>query len=309
MRYFSIQLIKFLVLGAVVLPVAIILWGELAPSQIKSNLKYRRGYPGHLFTRLQEVKEFGAVDLLFIGSSHAYRGIDPRYFSAQGIISFNLGSSGQTPLQAEILLDRYLEDLNPRLIVFDVSPSSFYDGIESSFDLLSNDIIDGSSLQLALQQQHLGVYVTLFYAWYRQLLKRDIGFKEEVRRGSDEYISGGYVASSAPVYHQQQQDERTWELSDQQLSKLSQILMKMKSKGINVLLVRAPVTASLFNSYTNNEYPDSILFEKGHYINFQNKVELLDTTHFYDARHLNQAGVELYNRELLKQIESGKYLH
>ena len=39
------------------------------------------------------------IDVLVLGSSHAYRGFDPRIFKKAGIKLFNFGSSGQTLLQ------------------------------------------------------------------------------------------------------------------------------------------------------------------------------------------------------------------
>ena len=304
MQDFLRTLGRFLLLAMLVLPVGIILWGELGPDAIKSNLKYRRGYPGHLFTRIQEIPEFGKVDILFLGSSHAYRGIDPRYFSLHGVKSFVLGSSGQTPLQAEVLIERYLDQLQPKLVVYDVSPSSFYDGVESSLDILSNDYIDRSSLRLAWRQQHLGVYSTLFYAWYRQLLRRDKHFEENAQKGLDQYISGGYVQRNAGAYQPSPEISREWQVNKGQVERLHQILRNLEAKGIPVLLIRAPVAHALYDSYSNNDYPDSILTTLGLYENLQNKVDLNDSLHFYDARHLNQLGVDRYNEILLDRIRS-----
>src|SRR5689334_14184152 len=70
------------------------------------NLNYRLGAYGHLFTRVKEIDSVKKVDILFLGSSHSYRGFDPRIFKQYGLTSFNLGSSSQTPIQAKILLEK-----------------------------------------------------------------------------------------------------------------------------------------------------------------------------------------------------------
>jgi len=78
------------------------------------------------------------VDILFLGSSHSYRGFNPQYFS--GYKTFNLGSSAQTPIQTNLLLKRYLHQLNPKTIVYEVYPISLsIDGVESSSDIIAND--------------------------------------------------------------------------------------------------------------------------------------------------------------------------
>ena len=77
------------------------------------------------------------VDVLFLGSSHAYRGFDPRIFRKRGYSSFNLGSSAQTPSQTKVWLKRYLKHLNPKIVIYEVYPGTFSsDGIEASLDLV-----------------------------------------------------------------------------------------------------------------------------------------------------------------------------
>ena len=62
------------------------------------------GCYGHTFTRMQDAQKTKNVDVLIVGSSHAYRGIDPRILQKDGISAFNLGSSAQTPINTKVLL-------------------------------------------------------------------------------------------------------------------------------------------------------------------------------------------------------------
>ena len=123
--------------------VAICLAGDFIPSKWTKNLIYKSGGAGHSLNRFDEVKNKENVDILFLGSSHTYRGFDNRIFnnaSANGFTSFNLGSSAQTPIQTEVLLNRYLNQLNPKIAIYEVYPITFtLDGIESAMDLISND--------------------------------------------------------------------------------------------------------------------------------------------------------------------------
>ena len=134
------------------------MWGLIFPHNIAKNLKLL-GPGGHLKTRIRDLATCSDVDVLFLGSSHAYRGFDPRIFMKYGIKSFNLGSSAQTPIQTEILLKRYLNSLKPKLVVYEVYPSTLsLDGVESALDLIANDRIDFPIIKMALDLNHAAVY-------------------------------------------------------------------------------------------------------------------------------------------------------
>lgn len=61
-------------------------------------LKYPIGGTGNSYTRLSEVEDIKNIDILFLGSSHTYRGFDTRIFSKYGYSTFNLGTTSQTPI-------------------------------------------------------------------------------------------------------------------------------------------------------------------------------------------------------------------
>ncbi|NHW60088.1 hypothetical protein HA378_33495, partial [Escherichia coli] len=80
-------------------------------------------------------------------SSHAYRGFDTRVFSKNGISSFNLGSSSQSPINTQVLLKQYLDRIKPKMIVYEVYAGTLSaDGVESSLDMLSNNKIDVNAI-------------------------------------------------------------------------------------------------------------------------------------------------------------------
>lgn len=83
--------------------VLLCVWGDLMPGQLKKNLNYYPGGYGNLNTRLKEAKTKGKVDILFLGSSHAYRGFDVRLFEQAGYSCFNLGSSFSVTLANRIV--------------------------------------------------------------------------------------------------------------------------------------------------------------------------------------------------------------
>jgi hypothetical protein len=292
-------LLKFFPVAAIIYLVLLVVWGDFMPEMFKKNLNYRIAGPGHTLTRFKEAHTVKDLDLLIIGSSHAYRGFDTRIFRQAGYNKvFNLGTSAQTPLQTKALLKRYIDVMKPKQVIYEVYPITFsLDGVEAGVDLISNDANDVYSWQMALDMESIKVLNTMFYSCYRQALGHNTD--ESLRKRSDTYIPGGYVEKDMAHYKPKKHDPKILELRDSQEKAFGDIMQMFKDRKINYVLVNAPVAKSLYNSYQNNAKFDSIMKTYGPYYNFNQIMQLNDSEHFYDADHLNQAGVKLFNEKLL----------
>lgn len=276
------------------------------PLYMRKNLMHPLGIYGHLHSRMADVKVKGNVDILFLGSSHAYRGFDTRIFAAGGYTSFNLGSSGQTPLQTRLLLKRYLKQLNPKLIVYEVYPETFTsDGVESSLDLLANEKIGWDTFSMVLKVNNIKTYNTFIYALFRQLTRADIDFKEEEIIRKDTYVrGGGFVEREIEYFKHRSHSPETWELNDQQLDAFEEVVNFISERKIEYLLVQAPITTALYNSHLNNKQINEYFSSHGKYLNFNElSLPLSDSLHFYDTDHLNQNGVVIFNNKFIKLLE------
>jgi hypothetical protein len=281
----------------------IILWGELAPMFLQKNLNYKRGAYGHLYSRIEEAKQTSGVDLLFLGSSHTYRGFDPRVFQQNGLHTFNLGSSSQSPLQTEILLKRYLDQIQPKRIIYEVCPSTFNtDGIESTLDLIANDRLDKMIFNLALQQNHIKIYNALLFASYRRLSGLDKGFVEAAQKEEDLYISGGYVERSLAHYEPETLEASKWTIEENQLAAFERIITYIQERDIPLILVQAPFTQAYKLAYGDMKLFDELMEKYASYHNFNKSLLLNDQLHFYDEQHLNQTGVNLFNSTLIQVL-------
>ena len=108
-------------------------------SPINGHLMFRRGGYGHMYSRLEELDKLDKQDLLFLGSSHTYRNFDTQFFKSNGLTSFNLGSSSQSPDVTGILISEYLSELSPKLVIYEVYPEIiFSQRLESRIDVFSN---------------------------------------------------------------------------------------------------------------------------------------------------------------------------
>ena len=269
-------------------------------SDYNDNIVYKQ-QGGHMYTRLNEIVNYSNVDVLFIGSSHAYRGFDTRLFSKAGISSFNLGSSSQAPVQSCVLLQQYLDRVNPKTIVFEVSPLTFSsDGLESSLDIISNSKMDLYSIGMLLQVNHIKLYNTFLYSAVQQLLHRNTDFVQDKTIGKDTYISGGYVQRDENEFRFRKPKDKS--IKTEQMTAFKKIVRLINSKGIRLVLVQTPLTQKEYNSYSENKSFDEIMSVHSTYINFNELITLNDSVHFYDPNHLNQNGVNVFNKKLIELL-------
>jgi len=276
-----------------------------------TNISFNRGGNGHLYSKIQELDSIDQTDILVLGSSLAYRGIDPRVFKQYDQQLFNLGSSAQTHIQTEVLLKRYLNIIRPKLVIYDVSPYLFLsDGVESSLDLVSNGPLTNDLLKMVFSVNHIKVYNALIYRLASDLTGKYSEYTEQVEKYNDTYISGGFVQKKSTSFKADNTgiiNNSSLKPKSNQISAVQRNISLIKNSGSNLVLVSAPMSNQLFNRGRDYSYLDSIINEEGDYIIFRNKLNLVDSIHFYDQSHLNAAGVNAYNDALIDSLVQRRY--
>lgn len=294
-----------LVFYIIVMPI----WGTILPPFMAKNVRSCVGCYGHLYSRTQDVKNIHNPDILFLGSSHSYRGFDPRVFKEFNITSFNLGSSSQSAINTNLLLKQYLKDVKPKLVIYDVYAGMLdNDGVESSLDQLSNNKIDKSALEMTLEINNLLSYNTAIFGLLRQTFGISKNFKEKHRQDADLYIKNtGYVESNFKKNPLIDEPKGIWEVNPMQWEKLKENIAILKENNIPYILVQVPITKKLYDSKTNNQEIDAKLSKLGPYKNFYGAINLSDSTDFYDSNHLNQEAVIKFNVFFIKNFLSSYY--
>lgn len=269
------------------------------PQALKPNLTYKIGSYGNLFSRIKDIENYKDIDVLFIGTSHAYRGFDTRNFDSENYKTFNLGSSSQTPIQSKILLERYLERLNPKTIVFEVNPETFTsDGVEASLDIVANDKNDLKSLKMAFEINNIKTWNTLIFAKINDVFDLNKNFVEPKQKNEDTYIQGGFVEKQVTFFKNTTFSDTKWVFNKKQIKAFEECVALIKSKNIKLILLDTPITKSLYKSFTNQIEFDSLMQTFGTYYDFNKNSELNDSLHFYDGEHLNQNGVNIFNEKM-----------
>ena len=302
MERILIQLVKFSLFATLFYVVGILFLGIFVSPRLLKNLPncYRDTY-----FRLNDISKKDSLDILFLGSSHAYRGFDTRFFATYGYTSFNLGTSSQTPIQTNYLLKKHLPHLHPKLIIYEVNPEILAsDGIESTLDIISNAPLDFSTVGLLQKTStNIKIYNTFIYHCFKQFFNIKTNVAEFVN-DSDNYIDGqGYVEKQSIEFIKTPNDVIKYTIREDQLQAFNEIISTFKKLNFNYILVQAPVTKNELKTYTNNSEVDSLFNSYGRYYNFnKTNTPLSDSLHFYESHHLNQTGVIIFNKKLIEEL-------
>lgn len=284
------------------------------------NILYKEpgGY-GNQLNRSHELQNTNNVDLVFIGSSHSYRGFDPRIYEKAGISTFNLGNSQQTPFNSYYLLEEYIDQLNPKTVVIE----NFWrclqikdNGIESSLDLIINSPISWTKLKMAIMSKDALAINTLAYSYTSRIFKPLYSHLKNDKN----YVSGGYVENSKKINEESIKNIKPtkWTLKEHQIEYLNKCIRMLKKKNIEVIIASTPVTEEFLTSIENRTSVfndiDSLVIKPNKVKNLNYNLPdrhralgLISSRDFYDNNHLNTNGVNRFNtvfiHDLINQSE------
>lgn len=307
MKKFLLNLLKFIAFAIPFYVIAICLWSWMMPQFLAKNTRNKLASYGHLYSRVRDVENIKNPDILFLGSSHAYRGFDTRVFAKYGIKAFNLGSSSQSPINTQVFLKQYLDKIQPKFVVYEVYAGTLCtDGVESSLDMLINGKIDKNAVDMSFKVHNLMTYNTLIYGYFRQIFNLNKNITEPEKQGDDFYVeNGGFVETTVARENTSLDFEKSkWELNDKQIQALRENIEILQQRKIPFLLVQTPITKALYNSKTNNKEVDDLLSKLGKYKNFTGDFNFDDRKDFYDDNHMNQKAVVEFNEKFIEYLKT-----
>lgn len=285
----------------------------------------KRGYAfdKYRWEEFYQLPQGDSLDILFLGSSHAYRGIDPFLMdSLMGIHSYNLGSSGQTPLTSYHILENAVEHVEPKMVVIDLyfhafmeenqlanagnnwleikSSASKWSFLMNAFDL--NEMAALTILPIIRKKKNLRYTI-------RKYLLGDDHLNDAGR-----YQGKGYVRQDSRISLEELQAEpfyselhlkKGWALQKHQEG-LRKLVHFCREKGIEVRCISAPMPSISYQKIKDRQrvqqYLTTLTRDLGvaYHDDTQNpSLGLQDDLHFYDDNHLNHAGVQRWNKALI----------
>lgn len=250
----------------------------------------------------QRVAAGTSTDLVFLGSSTCYSGIDPAALEAYGFEGFNLCSSGQRLEVTERLLPAVLEAGNPAAIVLDLymikQEAGFTVPMASPRDWIVNGGVGTGVLKDALMPIALSTLdpFTMMLAGYFQVRPHVVpmgarAFADE----NGEYVAKGYFKRTYAPLKALPEPGQCAEAQAAQLRAVRRMGATCASAGVDFILIHPPVIGceavvlppelAGFPVIDGNTWPGKA-----------------DFTNYYDDHHLVHEGAQAYSAWLAKRI-------
>lgn len=275
--------------------------------QVIARNYYFPGWSGQSLKRFREIEKYKDIDILFIGSSHCIRSFDPKTFSRMGVTSFNMGSNSQAPLNTYYLLKKYYDQLNPKLVIFEVYPGTLkFDGLEGYYDLLVNTHLSKEIMQMAVAVNNPQAINALVSRTASSITNPIENFKQ-YDINNETYINGGYLSAEVVHVGKDFGPRRNISISDTQIKYINQIIDFVKSQEAEVLMVVAPIPSEHKEIMIN--YDDvSKQIEKIadihniEYYDFNESLTLDTRNQFRDSHHMNANGAKAFSYALIDSL-------
>ncbi len=294
----------FSIFAIVFYSLAILVAGKAVPNYLLGNILTENKMSANDLSqkRYEEVSRSEKVDLVILGSSHAYRGYDTRIFESSGSKSLNLGSSSQTPILTEAIYRNYIDKLSPDIIILDIYPVLFTrNPEEGQLNILPLMYKNSHFIKSSFKSFDIRVFNSLIY--FQVFGNRNaVKYKKSE---NEEYIPGGYISTKRVSTESKKYLPASLKIEEKNIEALKNIVADAERRGIQVFLFQSPLPEARYKSYTNNKEIDRIMQSIGTYYNY-NDVGFLSNDCFFDDSHINQKGVDIYNKWVLDKIKLQK---
>jgi hypothetical protein len=235
-------------------------------------------------------------DAIVLGSSHAYRGYDPRIFEQAGVSVFNAGTSAQNAKGSLVLYNEYLKDRADVFILDIYDPVFELEGTESNMRLIQN--VPTNTAAFALVKQEVNMYTLNALA----VRLASLNVKDEAPNA--DYIKNGFCEKKGILYAVEPLNDSVFNANEEMFLAFEKMIKQMQSEGKRIVLCSHPLPAStgLCNYHEKFLARFSPIIERlgVPYIDLTYYTEGFGINEFADLSHLNQQGVELYNSLLLQ---------
>ena len=235
-------------------------------------------------------------DAIVLGSSHAYRGYDPRIFEQSGMNLFNAGTSSQNAKGSLVLYNEYLRNRTDVFILDIYDPVFELEGTESNMRLIQN--VPTNEAAVALVQQEFKMYTV------NALLVRFASINPIDEAPNNDYIKNGFCEKKGILYAVESLNDSIFDANEEMFEAFETMIKQMQADGKRIVLCSHPLPLSpgLRNYHDKFLSGFTPLIERlgVPYIDLTYYTEGFGVNEFADISHLNQQGVVLYNRLLLQ---------
>jgi hypothetical protein len=235
-------------------------------------------------------------DAIVLGSSHAYRGYDPRIFEQLGVSMFNAGTSAQNAKGSLVLYNEYLKDRADVFILDVYDPVFELEGTESNMRLIQN--VPTNAAAFALVKQEVKVYTLNAFA------VRMASVKPIDEAPNNDYVKNGFCEKKGILYAVEPLNDSVFDANEEMFVAFEKMVKQMQADGKRIVLCShpLPVSPGLHNYHDKFLARFTPLIERlgVPYIDLSFYTEGFGINEFADISHMNQQGVVLYNQLLFQ---------
>ena len=258
---------------------------------IMSYIPRKGGQEASMLAELDQTENF---EIIVLGSSHAYRGYDPRVFEENDIDLFNAGSSAQTFETSLHIAKNHIHFTGDEIVILDIYPVIFeIEGIETVQRLIIDETDPCAAFDLVLQTKDIrGI---------NSFVKRQICVTDSNDWALKGYVEKGYCSIPDTLKTLPPADTTEFLPLNKNIEDFVELFHFLKNKAKHIVFVSHPMP----NDLRNIEMGDFLLkHTKESSLNFLDYTndDRFDLHDFSDPYHLNQAGVEKFNNLLIPTV-------
>lgn len=240
-------------------------------------------------------------DIIIIGTSHAYRGYNPKIFLEHGLKMRALATSSQSLKSSYVIAKCLVNKENCDVVIIDLYERIFSSSsLESTADLVQHLPDNKSALALAWESgdiRALNMFATRLVSKNTEPL-----FDSEVE------MKDGFGTSHDTISFplKKRYYDYTYETMPEQIKYLKKLVRYLQNEGIQVILTECPLPyfVSDYNHKLFLKDLEPVIKElKVPFYNYAYNSGLNEITLFYDDNHLNHAGVKIYNNRLINDLK------
>ncbi|MEM7161990.1 MAG: hypothetical protein AAF487_06050 [Bacteroidota bacterium] len=249
-----------------------------------------------------EFNEDQPFQLAVFGSSHAYRGYDPRIFEEKmDVKMFNFGSSAQSIPNSYHYIKQECAKNTYDIVILDLLVSIFENrDLESSIILTRNVADDQLARNILWEEKDIRL-ANIYLA--RHLILEDDYFYE-----NPDYIKYGFVSKTDSMKAPNiQRPYKEFDPSERVVQRFKDLLHYCHQNDVPLVLVNQPRPVQT-NEEKNKEFSEFIIECNAPYnfpvFDYSLDHELKTDYNFYDLGHMNQTGVEYFNSRLIRDLKT-----
>ncbi len=237
-------------------------------------------------------------DIIVVGSSHAYRGYDPRIFKEYGFNTYNLGTSDQKVLCSYYLIKNFINKDNCDVVLFDLYDRVFsQSNIESYSDMVQNIPSDKAALEISIASKDLRA-INMFTL--RQFNK----VANPLDPDTVGYING-YLPTEKLLKLPAKRREFIYQTNDESLYYLEKIIQYLQSEGVKIVLTEHALPSVVYvkqHELFRNDVLPILKKYNVQWFDYTTDSTMNGIQYFADESHLNVTGVYKYNHRLIKDL-------